>query len=161
MLAGEVGVVYASAHKPPKDPLLREVSFFDEKREVKTPLARQIIDSFTDQLRSFPTIRPLPVELDGVVVRREFETTLPAHHRAFVAHNLFTSARAHFANTNKFARLAFDVPPDIFRCTHQLPLRANCACNIYTIHDLVPLRVPLTTLDNKRQMFRLLKRIAK
>jgi glycosyltransferase involved in cell wall biosynthesis len=160
-LGGEVGVVYASAHKPPKDPLLREVAFFDEKREVKTPLARQIIDCFTDQLRSFPTIRPLPVELDGVVVRREFETTLPAHHRAFVAHNLFTSARAHFANTNKFARLAFDAPPDIFHCTYQLPLRAKSACNIYTIHDLVPLRLPFTTLDNKRQMFRLLQRIAK
>jgi hypothetical protein len=160
-LGGEVGVVYASAHKPPKDPVLREVAFFDEKREIKTPLARQIIDCFTDQLRSFPTIRPLPVELDGVVVRREFEATLPARHRAFVAHNLFTSARAHFANTNKFARLAFDAPPDIFHCTYQLPLRAKSACNIYTIHDLVPLRLPFTTLDNKRQMFRLLKKIAK
>jgi glycosyltransferase involved in cell wall biosynthesis len=160
-LGGEVGVVYASAQKPPKDPMLRVVAFFDEKREVKTPLTRQIIDCFTDQLRSFPTIKPLPVELDGVVVRREFETTLPEHHRAFVAHNLFTSARAHFANTNKFARLAFDPPPDIFHCTYQLPLRAKSACNIYTIHDLVPLRLPFTTLDNKRQMFRLLKKIAK
>ena len=92
------------------------------------------------------------------MVRREFETTLPAHHRAFVARNLFTSARAHFANTNKFARLAFDPPPDIFHCTYQLPLRAKSACNIYTIHDLVPLRLPFTTLDNKRQMFRLLKK---
>src|SRR5271169_2102007 len=160
-LGGEVGVVYASAHKPPKDPVLREVAFFDEKREIKTPLARQILNCVTDQLRSFPTIKPLPVELDGVVVRREFETTLPAHHRAFVAHNLFRSARAHFANTNKFARLAFDAPPDIFHCTYQLPLCAKSACNIYTIHDLVPLRLPFTTLDNKRQMFRLLKRIAK
>src|SRR5262249_45719394 len=34
------------------------------------------------------------------------------------------------------------------------------ACNIYTIHDLVPLRLPFTTLDNKRRMFRLLKKIA-
>src|SRR5271170_736816 len=160
-LGGEVGVVYASAQKPPKDPVLREVAFFDEKREIKTPLARQILNFVTDQLRSFPTIKPLPVELDGVVVRREFETTLPAHHRAFVAHNLFASARAHFANTNKFARLAFDTPPDIFHCTYQLPLCAKSACNIYTIHDLVPLRLPFTTLDNKRQMFRLLKKIAK
>src|SRR5277367_2107292 len=159
-LGGEVGVVYASAQKPPKDPVLREVAFFDEKREIKTPLARQILNCVTDQLRSFPTIKPLPVELDGVVVRREFETTLPAHHRAFVAHNLFRSARAHFANTNKFARLAFDTPPDIFHCTYQLPLCAKSACNIYTIHDLVPLRLPFTTLDNKRQIFRLLKKIA-
>jgi glycosyltransferase involved in cell wall biosynthesis len=56
--------------------------------------------------------------------------------------------------------LVFDPKPDIFHCTYQLPLRSRSACNIYTIHDLVPLRLPFTTLDNKRQMFRLLKRIA-
>ena len=137
------------------------MAFFDEKQAIKTSQTRQVINWAADQLRNFAPIKPLPVELDGVVVRREFETTLPAHHRAFVAHNLFTSAHAHFANTNKFARLAFDAPPDIFHCTYQLPLRAKSACNIYTIHDLVPLRLPFTTLDNKRQMFRLLKKIAK
>ena len=30
-LGYEVGVVYGSAQRPPKDPLLREVAFFDEK----------------------------------------------------------------------------------------------------------------------------------
>ncbi len=160
-LGYEIGVVYASAQKPPKDPLLREVAFFDEKREIRTPFTRQIVNCFTNQLRSFPTIKPLPIELDGVVVRRQFEATLPPDHRAFVAHNLFTSARAHFSSTNKFARLAFDPPPNIFHCTYQLPLLSKSACNIYTIHDLVPLRLPFTTLDNKRQMFRLFKKIAK
>ena len=45
-------------------------------------------------------------------------------------------------------------------CTYQLPLRAKRACNIYTIHDLVPLRLPFTTLDNKRLSYRLLRKIA-
>ena len=48
----------------------------------------------------------------------------------------------------------------MFHCTYPLPLRARSVCNIYTIHDLVPLRLPFTTLDNKRKMFRLLKKIA-
>jgi len=42
-----------------------------------------------------------------------------------------------------------------------LPLRVRSACNVYTIHDLVPLRLPFTTQDNKRQLFRLLKKIAR
>jgi glycosyltransferase involved in cell wall biosynthesis len=45
-------------------------------------------------------------------------------------------------------------------CTYQLPLRAKRACNIYTIHDLVPLRLPFATLDNKRLSYRLLRKIA-
>ena len=45
-------------------------------------------------------------------------------------------------------------------CTYQLPLRAKGACNIYTIHDLVPLRLPFATLDNKRLSYRLLRKIA-
>src|ERR1700738_3605002 len=66
----------------------------------------------------------------------------------------------HFRRTKAFVDLDFDPRPDIFHCTYQLPLRSKSACNIYTIHDLVPLRLPFTTLDNKRRTFRLLKKIA-
>ena len=54
----------------------------------------------------------------------------------------------------------FDNAPDILHCTYQMPLRAKGSCNIYTIHDLVPLRLPFTTLDNKRQTYKLLRKIA-
>ena len=54
----------------------------------------------------------------------------------------------------------FDNVPDILHCTYQMPLRAKGSCNIYTIHDLVPLRLPFTTLDNKRQTYKLLRKIA-
>src|SRR5205823_14901405 len=57
--------------------------------------------------------------------------------------------------------LAFEPRPDILHCTYPLPLRVKSARNVYTIHDLVPLRLPFTTEDNKRQLFRLLKKIAK
>jgi glycosyltransferase involved in cell wall biosynthesis len=160
-LGYEVGVVYGSAQRPPSDPLLREVAFFDERQAIKTSRSRENLNWLADQLRNLAPIRPLPVEFDGVVVRRQFETTLPAQHRAFAVRHLFANARSHFIRTNRFARLTFDPPPDIFHCTYPLPLRSKTACNIYTIHDLVPLRLPFTTLDNKRQMFRLLKKIAK
>jgi glycosyltransferase involved in cell wall biosynthesis len=160
-LGYEVGVVYASAQTPPKDRLLREVAFFDEKSAIKTTVARRIANCVSDQLRSFVTIKPVPVEFDGVVVRRQFETILPAHHSAFATRNLFANARTHFARTNQFLNLSFDASPDIFHCTYPIPLHARSARNVYTIHDLVPLRLPFTTLDNKRQMFRVLKKIAR
>jgi glycosyltransferase involved in cell wall biosynthesis len=99
------------------------------------------------------------VDLSGVVVTRQFDATLPVHDNIFVTRNLFGNAGTHFSLTNAFVDLAFDPRPDIFHCTYQLPLRSKSACNVYTIHDLVPLRLPFTTLDNKRWMFRLLKKI--
>lgn len=62
---------------------------------------------------------------------------------------------------------AFDVPPvvvqagrfqsirnvmnaDIAHWTYPVPTRLDDAANIYTLHDLVPLKLPHTTLDNKR-----------
>ena len=160
-LGYDIGIVYASLQNPPKDRVLREVAFFDEKQAVKTPLARQIIDWITDQVRGYAAVRPLPVAFDGVVIRRHFEMSWPAPHQAFATRRLFFGARSHFARTNRFMQLAFDPKPDIFHCTYPLPIRAKSSCNIYTIHDLVPLRLPFTTLDNKRQMFRLLKKIAR
>jgi glycosyltransferase involved in cell wall biosynthesis len=160
-LGYDIGIVYASLRTPPKDPVLREVAFFDEKQAVKTPLGRQIIDCITDQFRGFAAVRPLPVAFDGVVVSRQFEMTWPAPHQAYATRRLFFGARTHFARTNRFVKLAFDATPDIFHCTYPLPICAKSARNIYTIHDLVPLRLPFTTLDNKRQMFRLLKKIAR
>jgi glycosyltransferase involved in cell wall biosynthesis len=152
--------VYGSPQAPPKNPLLREVAFFDEKRAIKISPTTDFLNYVTDQLRYHLPVKPTPVEMSGAVVTRQFASTLPVHDQAFVTRRLFENARIRFSWRKAFVELLFDRPPDIFHCTYQLPLRSKSSCNVYTIHDLVPLRLPFTTLDNKRQMFRLLKRIA-
>src|SRR5215469_586777 len=159
-LGHEVGVVYGSPQVPPRDSLLREVTFFDEKRAIKRSAMRELLGYITDQLRYRLPVKPMPVDLSGAVVTRQFASTLPEHDHVFVTRRLFENARIHFAWSKNFVDLTFDPKPDIFHCTYQLPLRSKSTCNIYTIHDLVPLRLPFATLDNKRQMFRLLKKIA-
>ncbi len=47
-------------------------------------------------------------------------------------------------------------PPAIMHWTYPVPVMLQGARNIYTIHDLVPLRLPYTTLDNKPMHMRLL-----
>src|SRR5215831_9375405 len=164
-LGHEVGVVYSTPFTPAKDRLLREIAFFDEKRASmsgKRKLTlRRALNHAIDQTRYHLPVKPLPVELSGAVVARQFKGTLTAHDRVFVARNLFTNARAYFSRTKSFVNLAFEPRPDILHCTYPLPLRVKSARNVYTIHDLVPLRLPFTTEDNKRQLFRLLKKIAK
>jgi glycosyltransferase involved in cell wall biosynthesis len=155
----DVGVVYGSPRTPSKNPMLREIAFFDEKRATKRPLPAEILDYITDLVRYQLPVRPTPLELSGIVVTRHFESTLPTHDHIFVTRNLFANAGRYFSWTKGFVDLVFDPRPDVFHCTYQLPLRSKSACNIYTIHDLVPLRLPFTTLDNKRWMFSLLKKI--
>ncbi len=48
---------------------------------------------------------------------------------------------------------------DLFHATRPIPLKVNGAANVYTIHDIVPLRLPYSTLDNKRYFYRVLKNI--
>ena len=158
-LGHKVGVIYGLPQTPSRNPLLREIAFFDEKRAIKRSLT-DILNCIADPVRYYLPVRPHAVELSGAVVTRQFGDTLGVHDDIFVARNLFANAQRHFSRTKAFVDLAFDPRPDIFHCTYQLPLRSKSACNVYTIHDLVPLRLPFTTLDNKRQMFRLLKKIA-
>ena len=112
-----------------------------------------------DPLFSGGSARAL-LDLSGAVITDEFNKRLLLRDHLFVSRNLFANARLYHGWTGQFAEMQFHLQPDILHCTYQLPLRAKRACNIYTIHDLVPLRLPFATLDNKRQTYRLLRKIA-
>lgn len=159
-LGYENGVLYSSRRKPSDDPLLREIAFFDERREIK-PMHWYFEgwQYIFDHINCMGTARPVQMDLGGVVVARQFERRLPDTDYRFLAHKLFDYARARFENTGGFLPVVFDKPPDIMHCTYQLPLKFKSTCNVFTIHDLVPLRLPFTTQDNKRRAFRMLKKI--
>jgi glycosyltransferase involved in cell wall biosynthesis len=159
-LGYDVGAVYSSPHQPAKNPLLREIGFFDTREAAPVSFSKEVMNVLSDQCRLPLGVQPGMVNLSGAVVTDQFRDRLPAHDRLFVARNLFANARRYFSWSGRFVDLAFDESPDIMHCTYQLPLRAKQACNIYTIHDLVPLRLPFTTLDNKRLSYRLLRKIA-
>jgi glycosyltransferase involved in cell wall biosynthesis len=161
-LGYDVAVVYSASFTPANDALLREIDFFDDKRTANTRGAkapRRMLNYAIDQVRCHFPVKPTPIEFSGAVIARQFADTLADLDRAFVARNLFASADVFYSRRGAFVTLAFDPHPDIFHCTYPLPLRAKFARNVYTIHDLVPLRLPFTTLDNKRKAFGLLKKV--
>jgi len=158
-LGYDIGVVYSSRGRPSKNPLMREISFFDY-RDAKTPIVREVWDAIVDQFHYPLGVKPSALSLTGTVITDQFTARMPTAENLFVARNLFANARRYFSWSGRFADLEFDTPPDILHCTYQLPIRAKGACNVYTIHDLVPLRLPFTTLDNKRQTYRMLRKIA-
>jgi glycosyltransferase involved in cell wall biosynthesis len=159
-LGYEVGVVYSSPQRPAKNPLLREISLFDARDAVAIPFHKEVRNVIRDQLHAPFGVEPAPVALSGAVITNQFHGRLPPQDHVFIARNLFANARRYFSWSGRFIDLAFDRAPDILHCTYQMPLRAKSSCNVYTIHDLVPLRLPFTTLDNKRLTYRLLRKIA-
>lgn len=72
--------------------------------------------------------------------------------------DLYRTSSAMFHVTNAFTKIRLD-DIDLAHWTYPLPIAVPGACNVYTLHDLVPLRLPYTTADRKRSYYALCKRI--
>jgi len=156
-LGNETGALYSTVDLPPSDPTLRKIVFLDE---LDRPSRRSIfnrLNFFADYLRCVLPTWIAAVEINDLLAP---DQRIPQLDHVFLARRVFELARDRFAGTGRFTTLTFPVRPDIMHCTYQLPIRVNSACNVYTIHDLVPLLLPFATLDNKRRTYRLLKKIA-
>jgi glycosyltransferase involved in cell wall biosynthesis len=159
-LGAEVGVLYGGRNPTPKDPLLREVRFFDARAEER----RKIADFVKDlrRLLGVPfgvTAREVPVT--GRVITRSFEARLPHFDRLYNYERLYGLALAGFKLWNLRMTVRLPQTPDIMHWTYPLPLKVPGAKNIYTLHDLVPLRLPHTTLDVKCRYLRLCRMLVR
>jgi len=154
----EVGLVYSSPRRPLRDRDRRELDFLGPRRAGRlVSKTRAHWNDVIDQIHCVCGLRPQPVQSPEPGIAERLSANLPAHDHLFVARNLFGNASRYFGWSGRFAELDFAVRPDILHCTYPMPLRARGARNVYTIHDLIPLRLPHTTLDNKRQIYRLLR----
>jgi glycosyltransferase involved in cell wall biosynthesis len=105
-------------------------------------------------------LRPIELPRSGLVMGPIAEALQPFR-RVFAATRLIDIAMAHFKIYGRLAQLRLPDRPDVFHATHPVPLALKGCPNIYTIHDLVPLRLPYTTLDNKKYFYRLLTTLAR
>ncbi|MDI3306549.1 MAG: glycosyltransferase family 1 protein [Acetobacteraceae bacterium] len=153
-LGCEVGVLYGTRAAPSVNPLIREIAFFDDR--VGTPPAWLVVLRRARRLLRAPLGElASQVPITGRVIATTFRDRLPHFDEIWNVQDLFQQAQAHIRIFS--SRLKVKVPrrPALMHWTYPLPLRIPGARNIYTMHDLVPLRLPYTTLDNKRRYFRL------
>ena len=95
----------------------------------------------------------------GRVVRDE---RTPAFARVWTAPRLFLFAHKWFDATGRRLHVRLPSPPPaVMHWTYPLPIAVAGARNVYTLHDLVPLRLPQTTLDNKARYVRLMRLLAR
>jgi glycosyltransferase involved in cell wall biosynthesis len=76
------------------------------------------------------------------------------------AADLFREAQVFFNLHGRLMPVACDRPPAVMHWTYPVPLYMVGARNLYTVHDLVPLKAPQLTRIAPRRHRRLLRRIA-
>ncbi len=129
-----------------KDPALSEVGFFDYARK---PTLMQLAGLEVRKLTGAPFgISPFTLRCSGEVVGAVAQGLSRFENIQAVPH-LLDVERFHFKRYRKRLRLNIDKAPNLFHVTRPAPLAVKGCPNIYTIHDLVPLRLPYTTKDDK------------
>lgn len=159
-LGYEVGILHGRRIAGAKDALLREVTFFDEGERPETLQRhlRSVGDALRGVLGQHSVARP--VQLSELVVAPEQRRRMATHDSLWNVPDLYPRALRQFADWRRIHSVRLPRPPAVAHWTYPLPIRIPGALNIYTLHDLVPLRLPYTTLDQKKQYLRLARRIA-
>lgn len=89
------------------------------------------------------------VPVTGRVFTADFSDRLPTFDRLFTYGSLFDISARYFRRFRRFLTIRLPDPPPVMHWTYPLPIRLEGAANIYTIHDLVPLRLPHTSLEDR------------
>jgi len=74
--------------------------------------------------------------------------------------DVFHMANRMFAATKRLTKIKPTEKPDIFHLTTPWPVKIPGVKTVITIHDLIPLKIPFTTLDFKKYFYYLFKQAA-
>jgi glycosyltransferase involved in cell wall biosynthesis len=130
----------------------RELLFYDRIGKDRPPENRKQHRRRLrrETFRSFLPAHAYEVPITDAVEKRAFADRLPRFDRLVSSPALFEIADRRLRRAGTFLTLRMPDPPDIMHWTYPVPVRLEGARNVYTLHDLVPLKLPYTTLDDKR-----------
>jgi len=155
----ETQVLFGPARKLGSDPVLNEVLLADATEATPSVNKRaRFISTATSGMGR--TVRP--VRASGEVIWPSRSGGKPAADTFWAAQNLFYYAHRAFQAYGSITPVRFGEgpAPDIMQWTATLPMKARTSLNLYTIHDLIPLRLPHSTMENKQRYSALVKEIA-
>ncbi|MBE9604180.1 glycosyltransferase family 4 protein [Acetobacteraceae bacterium H6797] len=159
-MGGEVSVLYGTRAAPSFNPLIREIAFFDNRVGDMPAWLKWMRDAQRVIMAPFGEIAT-QVPVTGKVISTTFENRMPYYDQIWNVQDMFSLGNSHFRYWSNRLNVYMPRRPQLMHWTYPLPLRIKGAKNVYTLHDLVPLRLPYTTLDNKRRYFRLCRMLVK
>ncbi|MGE0764967.1 MAG: glycosyltransferase family 4 protein [Hyphomicrobiaceae bacterium] len=141
-----------------KDATLAEVTFFDADRkstwldEAGALVAEASILPFAAK----------PIELPAFqTVSQHASDRFSAFDRIHAITHLTRRERHYFKRYRRRLPVAMRSPPRLFHSARPAPIALKGCPNIYTIHDIVPLRLPFATLDNKKYFLNVIRELCR
>jgi glycosyltransferase involved in cell wall biosynthesis len=133
--------------------LLNEVALYDAAEAPRGWVGFRVARALVSPLGR----TALPVRTTGEVIQGGGGSAAAL---VWAAKDVFHRANVAYSVEGAFTPISFAERgaarrPDAAHWTAPLPLYDPKAANLYTIHDLVPLRLPYATLDNKRRFYTL------
>jgi glycosyltransferase involved in cell wall biosynthesis len=148
-----------SSSRTSREPFLNEVLFFDATKERRKSVSPSHAISALKALTGVG-FRPKPIELGRIVA--QVNTGRFVHEVASLA-GLYALGDC-YQVTNTFlrwwGRTTYVPNPDridVWHATSPLPMKIRKAKKITTIHDIIPLRLPHMTLEDKTAFYRNIK----
>ena len=154
-------LLHASNTRMPSDPKLREILLFDDTSSAAKGKKRRFQAWLKRRIGAPGGVKIDAITMKGVVVAKSFHKHLAEVDGIYAHDDVFGLARGHFRNFGRPLCLKLDPRPDIFHSTYPLPIAVKSTPSIQTIHDLVPLRLPYLSEDNKRYHYRMLQDLTK
>lgn len=167
--AREIGLGTQALYGPPAprraSNVVNETALTDAERPPERLNRKKKIQRFRDTYMSRHGREAHPILPSGEVIWPRSGGGRPAVDYFWAAQNLFQTANRAFAAYGKETPVRFGASaqapaPDVMHWTATLPLYARNVPNIYTIHDLIPLRLPHTTMDDKAVYMKLCEAVA-
>jgi glycosyltransferase involved in cell wall biosynthesis len=140
------------------DPVLNEVLLFERSNQKPSNLyvLKEIITS------SFHKKRAQRIEFSGNVIKNEeMKDFIDEFKGVFSLRECYVIANNLFKLTGTSTRVKIPERIDVWHATTPLPIRINKSKTITTIHDLIPLKLPYTTLDDKKFFYNCTKNAIK
>ncbi len=143
-----------------RDPLLAEIRLHDANRRKQGFSPSLWAARARDWTIGVPGgARTVPMPGHRIVIDPTSGRVSGPAHPTHAVERLEERAFLHFNRYGRRMKIAHRGHYDIFHASRPIPLALPKTPNIYTIHDIVPLRLPHSTLDNKRYFYRVVKEL--
>jgi glycosyltransferase involved in cell wall biosynthesis len=139
------------------DPLVDEVMAFDKPQPVRgLRMQAQTALRMTGGVLT-PSVTARRINTGSAVLASGAE----GMGTTFLAPNLFVNAHYRHMLMREFTEVRISDRIDVLHLSAPLPIRMKGVKTVVTIHDLIPIRLPYTTTDNKVEFTARVRRIAK
>jgi glycosyltransferase involved in cell wall biosynthesis len=134
-----------------KNAILDEVIFFDNQSDNQNwvNLSKWLIKSVSPFYRA-----KRRDSFSGLVVKRgQYSDEFLRYATSFSLPQCYDLANGLYQKFRLTTRITIPEKMDVWHATYPLPMRVRGVAKITTIHDLIPLRLPYATLDNKEVFY--------